>query len=52
VICFCFKGDNFNGNKFALPALEKGAAYSIVDEVIQVLMTHTVVEDVLAHCRN
>jgi len=26
------KGDNFNGNKFALSAIEKGAAYAIVDE--------------------
>lgn len=31
---FALKGDNFNGNKFALQALEKGAAYSIVDEVV------------------
>jgi len=30
---FALKGDNFNGNKFALQALKKGAAYSIVDEV-------------------
>ncbi len=29
---FALKGDNFNGNRFALPALEKGAAYAIVDE--------------------
>lgn len=26
------KGDNFNGNLFAIQALEKGAAYAIVDE--------------------
>lgn len=31
---FALKGDNFNGNQFALQALEKGAAYSIVDEVV------------------
>jgi UDP-N-acetylmuramoyl-tripeptide--D-alanyl-D-alanine ligase len=31
---FALKGDNFNGNKFALQALEKGAAYAIVDENI------------------
>jgi UDP-N-acetylmuramoyl-tripeptide--D-alanyl-D-alanine ligase len=30
---FALKGDNFNGNKFALQALEKGAAYAIVDEM-------------------
>lgn len=29
---FALKGDNFNGNLFALQALEKGAAYAIVDE--------------------
>lgn len=29
---FALKGDNFNGNRFALQALEKGAAYAIVDE--------------------
>ena len=29
---FSLKGDNFNGNLFALQALEKGAAYVIVDE--------------------
>jgi UDP-N-acetylmuramoyl-tripeptide--D-alanyl-D-alanine ligase len=27
------KGDNFNGNKFALSALEKGAKFAIIDEV-------------------
>jgi len=31
-IFFALKGDNFNGNKFATDALEKGAAYSIIDE--------------------
>ncbi|MBT8312565.1 MAG: UDP-N-acetylmuramoyl-tripeptide--D-alanyl-D-alanine ligase [Flavobacteriaceae bacterium] len=31
-IFFALKGDNFNGNKFALSALEKGAAYAVVDE--------------------
>jgi UDP-N-acetylmuramoyl-tripeptide--D-alanyl-D-alanine ligase len=31
---FALKGDNFNGNKFALQALEKGAAYAIVDEAV------------------
>jgi UDP-N-acetylmuramoyl-tripeptide--D-alanyl-D-alanine ligase len=31
---FALKGDNFNGNEFALQALEKGAAYAIVDEAI------------------
>ncbi len=29
---FCLKGESFNGNKFSKLALEKGAAYAIVDE--------------------
>ena len=29
---FALKGDNFNGNLFALQALEKGASYAVVDE--------------------
>lgn len=29
---FAMKGDNFNGNKFALSALENGASYAVVDE--------------------
>ena len=29
---FALKGPNFNGNEFALQALEQGAAYAIVDE--------------------
>ena len=29
---FALKGDNFNGNKFAVDAIEKGAAYAIIDE--------------------
>lgn len=32
---FALKGPNFNGNLFALKALEMGAAYSIVDEEIE-----------------
>ena len=31
-IFFALKGDNFNGNRFALQALEAGAAYAVVDE--------------------
>ncbi len=30
---FALKGENFNGNLFAIEAIEKGAAYAIVDEV-------------------
>ena len=33
-IFFALKGDNFNGNKFALQALEQGAALAVVDEQI------------------
>ncbi|WP_258102623.1 UDP-N-acetylmuramoyl-tripeptide--D-alanyl-D-alanine ligase [Marinoscillum sp. MHG1-6] len=29
---FALKGPNFNGNKYAAQALEKGAAYAVVDE--------------------
>ena len=29
---FALKGENFNGNKFAAQAIEKGAAFSIIDE--------------------
>lgn len=34
-IFFALKGPNFNGNLFAKQALEKGAAYAIVDEPIE-----------------
>ena len=30
-IFFCLGGDNFDGNDFALEALEKGAQYCVVD---------------------
>ncbi|MBT8327941.1 MAG: UDP-N-acetylmuramoyl-tripeptide--D-alanyl-D-alanine ligase [Bacteroidia bacterium] len=31
-IFFAFKGENFNGNKFAIQALEQGASFAVVDE--------------------
>jgi UDP-N-acetylmuramoyl-tripeptide--D-alanyl-D-alanine ligase len=31
-IFFSLKGENFNGNRFAAEALEKGAAYAVIDE--------------------
>lgn len=31
-VFFALKGENFNGNKFAKLALEKGASYAIIDE--------------------
>jgi UDP-N-acetylmuramoyl-tripeptide--D-alanyl-D-alanine ligase len=47
-IFFALKGSNFNGNTFATEALEKGAAYSIVDEIIPTKNEKIiVVEDVL-----
>ncbi|WP_077406967.1 UDP-N-acetylmuramoyl-tripeptide--D-alanyl-D-alanine ligase [Cellulophaga omnivescoria] len=47
-IFFALKGDNFNGNKYAAEALEKGAAYAIIDEK-KYATTHKfiLVEDVL-----
>ena len=33
-IFFALKGDKFNGNSFALTALEQGAAYAVIDEDI------------------
>ncbi len=33
-IFFALKGDNFDGNKFALSALEKGAKYAVVDDTL------------------
>ena len=33
-IFFALKGDHFNGNEFARQALEKGAAYAIIDEAV------------------
>ena len=31
-IFFALRGDNFNGNKFAQQAIEKGASYVVIDE--------------------
>lgn len=45
---FALKGDNFNGNLFAIKALEQGAAFCIVDEDVGVQdIRIIVVEDVL-----
>lgn len=35
-IFFALKGGNFNGNKFALQALNEGAAYAVIDEDLQI----------------
>ncbi|WP_298301762.1 UDP-N-acetylmuramoyl-tripeptide--D-alanyl-D-alanine ligase [Hydrotalea sp.] len=42
---FALKGPNFNGNIFALQALEKGAAYAIVDEQPETANNRIVVVD-------
>ena len=42
---FALKGDNFNGNHFAIQALEKGAAYAIVDEAPEVQNPKIIVVD-------
>ena len=45
---FALKGDNFNGNKFAAEALNKGASYAIIDEVEYQTQPNTIlVVDVL-----
>ena len=41
-IFFALKGDNFNGNKFAANSLDKGAAFSVVDEKEFVTSTKTI----------
>ena len=47
-IFFALKGDNFNGNAFALAALEKGATYAVVDEELFAVSERILlVEDVL-----
>jgi len=48
-IFFALKGDNFNGNKFAMSAVEKGCNYAIIDEKEYAVDNRFVlVEDVLA----
>lgn len=47
-IFFALKGDNFNGNAYALEALEKGATLAIIDEEAYLLDDRTIlVSDVL-----
>jgi UDP-N-acetylmuramoyl-tripeptide--D-alanyl-D-alanine ligase len=48
-IYFALKGDNFDGNKFAQQALEKGAAYAVIDNAQYKINEQTiVVQDVLS----
>lgn len=47
-IFFALKGDNFNGNKFASNALDKGSNYAIIDEIEYKTGSNTIlVENVL-----
>ena len=46
-IFFALKGENFNGNKYAIQALEQGASYAVVDEYISNDSRLILVEDVL-----
>ena len=47
-IFFALKGDNFNGNKYATEALQKGASYAIIDEIAYKSSEKTIlVENVL-----
>lgn len=52
-IFFALKGENFNGNKFAIKALNEGAAYAVVDEDIEENNDRLLsVEDVLTALQN
>ncbi|MDT0607878.1 UDP-N-acetylmuramoyl-tripeptide--D-alanyl-D-alanine ligase [Croceitalea rosinachiae] len=47
-IYFALKGSNFNGNAFAKDALQKGAAYAVIDEESHKISDKTIlVDDVL-----
>lgn len=47
-VFFALKGDNFNGNRYAEKALEKGAAYAVIDEQeYAVSKRYILVDDVL-----
>ena len=48
-IFFSLKGDNFNGNKYAKDALEKGARYAIVDEAEFVISENFILVDNVLH---
>lgn len=44
-IFFALKGDNFNGNNFAKQAIEKGAAFAIIDEAVTPSMANFILVD-------
>lgn len=49
---FALKGDNFNGNEYALKAIELGASWAIVDEIIEDHPQLIKVDNVLATLQN
>ena len=50
---FALKGENFNGNKFAMQAIESGSKYAIVDEEEYcVNENYLLVDDVLTALQN
>ena len=49
---FALKGDNFDGNKYALQAIENGASYAIVDDKNNTHPKFILVEDVLTTLQN
>lgn len=52
-IFFAIKGENFNGNKFAETALEKGASFAVIDEKEYSFLNKTLlVENVLQTLKN
>ena len=51
-IFFALKGDNFNANEFAAQAIEKGAAYAVIDEVEFAGKKCLLVDDVLLALQN
>ena len=48
-VFFALKGDNFNGNSFAIKALEQGASYAMVDETVGTDKRLILVDDVLTY---
>lgn len=52
-IFFALKGDNFNANEFASQAIEKGAAFAVVDEALYAINSQCLlVDDVLIALQN
>ena len=48
-VFFALKGDNFNGNSFAIKALEQGASFAVVDESVGTDKRLILVDDVLTY---